>query len=165
MTLVNENSSILKQSTEDFDFNDKTLDATELSQQLIDELLEIGGSGLAAPQIGLSMRFFVMIIRNKSYRCFNPRVSSKSDETVEMEEGCLSFPQLWLKVKRPVSIIATWSDQNGNEQSIHFDGVEARCFQHELDHLDGICFTDRVSRLILSMSRKKRIKAEKQKDH
>jgi len=149
MTLVDENSSILKQSTEDFDFNDETSNATELSQQLIDELLEIGGSGLAAPQVGLSIRLFVMIIGNKSYRCFNPRISSKSDEIVEIEEGCLSFPKLWLKVKRPVSIIATWSDQNGNEQSIHFGGVEARCFQHELDHLDGICFTNRVSRLRL----------------
>lgn len=163
MTLVNENSPILKQPTDEFDFNDKTLNAQELSQKLIDILLEMGGAGLAAPQIGLSMRFFVMIIDNKSYRCFNPRTSSESEEIIEAEEGCLSFPKLWLKVKRSKSVIATWSDQNGNEQSMHFDGMEARCFQHELDHLNGICFTDRVSRLILNMSKKRRLKASKHK--
>lgn len=164
MTLVSENSPILKQSTEDFDFNDETLNAEELSQKLINILLEMNGAGLAAPQIGLSMRFFVMIIGNKSYRCFNPRTSSESEEITEAEEGCLSFPKLWLKIKRPKSIIATWSDQNGNEQSMHFGGIEARCFQHELDHLNGICFTDRVSRLILSMSKKRRFKASKHKE-
>jgi len=163
MKLVEEKSPILKQPTEEFDFSDETFDAVEFSQKMVDLLLEMDGLGLAAPQVGLSIRFFVMIIDTHSYRCFNPRISSESDEVIEVEEGCLSFPKLWLKVKRAKTIIATWTDQYGNEQSMHLAGVPARCFQHELDHLNGICFTDRVSRLILSMSRKKRSKALKQR--
>ena len=76
----------------------------------------------------------------------------------EQEEGCLSFPDLWLKVKRPKSITAEYFDRNGNKCIIELTGIDAKCFQHELDHLDGVCFTSKISPLKLALAIKKQRK-------
>ena len=77
---------------------------------------------------------------------------------MQAEEGCLSFPNLWLAVKRPASINAKYLDRTGKECTIELKGIDARCFLHELDHLDGVCFTDKVSKLKLAMAIKKQRK-------
>jgi peptide deformylase len=114
------------------------------------------GMGLAAPQIGMPLRFFVMRTTDgRSIACFNPQIISVSSDTEKGDEGCLSFPDLWLKVRRPIKAEVRYFDQNGNLVNETFENLNARAFQHELDHLNGVVFTTKVSNLSLSMAKKR----------
>lgn len=116
------------------------------------------GVGLAAPQVGSNCRMFVIEVDGDHLACFNPYVVSVADENDLSQEGCLSFPGLWMKVKRSAWLVGGYYDQYGNQVERRFDGVAARCFQHELDHLNGITFTGLVSPLVLGMAKKRRNK-------
>lgn len=161
MKLVKSPDNILTQSAIEWDFA-KDLGAAEVEQSMIQLMKESGGRGLAANQVGLLKRVFVIQLEGKEpIGMFNPRIISTSDTTVEGEEGCLSFPDLWLSVKRPATIESEYFDKNGNQCTIQLSGIDSRCFQHELDHLNGVCFTDKVSQLKLAMAKKKQIKMRK----
>jgi peptide deformylase len=86
---------------------------------------------------------------------FNPVITEASTDVVLDEEGCLSYPDLFLKVKRPNCIIAQYQDSDGNLKEIKAEGYLAKCFQHEYDHLNGVCFVDRVSQMKLQLAMKK----------
>ena len=101
------------------------------------------GIGLAAPQIGLSKRLFVMEIAGQTRACFNPEITDVSPEVEEMAEGCLSFPGRSCTIKRPREISVRYQNYRGDWYTERLDGLMARCFQHELDHLDGIIMQDR----------------------
>ena len=116
-----------------------------------------GGVGLAANQVGLKLRVFVMA-GSESYTCFNPSILQCSDTTKRDKEGCLTFPGLFLPVTRPDWIDARWFDISGKEQNMRFSGLTARVFCHELDHLNGIVYTSYVGNLTLQMAKKKREK-------
>jgi peptide deformylase len=117
------------------------------------------GMGLAGNQVGLLRRVFVMRTADgREFGCFNPWIMVGDNDLHESEEGCLSFPNLWLKVKRSPKITAAYLDNAGKQCIIELEGIDARCFQHELDHLDGITFTEHVSDLKLTMARKKQRK-------
>jgi peptide deformylase len=113
------------------------------------------GIGLAAPQVGLNLNAFVMNVMGNKRTCINPSILSVSPEMENQEEGCLSFPGLRLPVNRPFSIIANWIDETGKEHTESLMGLEARCFLHEWDHCQGICFTDRVGKVTLHLAKKK----------
>ena len=105
------------------------------------------GRGLAAPQIGVAARAFVVDVTwkegAKTPRVFvNPVVQSTSDEAAVMEEQCLSIPDLPMPVTRPRSVVLAWIDGAGVARSATFEGIEARCILHELDHLDGRVILD-----------------------
>ncbi len=105
------------------------------------------GLGLAAPQIGVSKRIIIARAGFDSGRILalvNPKILSKSRETVEMEEGCLSFPGVFLEIKRPEKVEVEGMDINGEKINFSADGILARVFQHEIDHLDGILFFSRL---------------------
>jgi peptide deformylase len=87
--------------------------------------------------------------------CFNPRVIEVSDETITMEEGCLSYPGLYVKIKRPKAIKARYFDVTGEGITREFDGITARCFLHELDHMDGIDFLQRANSVHRNQAMKK----------
>jgi peptide deformylase len=89
---------------------------------------------------------------------FNPTILVGDNAGVQDDEGCLSFPNLWLKVPRSDKITAMYLDNTGKRCIIELEGMDSRCFQHELDHLDGITFTEYVSDLKLQMARKKQRK-------
>jgi peptide deformylase len=91
----------------------------------------------------------------KPFALFNPKIIESSKEMVLDQEGCLSYPGLFLMVKRPNWIVAEYQDSQGNFKEIKIDGYLAKCFQHEYDHLEGICFVDRVSQLKLNLAMKK----------
>jgi len=101
------------------------------------------GIGLAAPQIGISKRVFVMDIHGRERACFNPEITFRSDVLSEFPEGCLSFPGEECTIKRPDTISVRYQDYQGNWIEDDMVGLEARCFQHELDHLNGIVMHDR----------------------
>lgn len=135
-------------------------DAEELERHMIDFMINNNGIGLAANQINLNKRVFVMGSRNipnfpDPFALFNPRIIESSKELVLDQEGCLSYPGLFLMVKRPSWVVAEYQDSLGNIKEIKIDGYLAKCFQHEYDHLDGICFVDRVSQLKLNLAMKK----------
>jgi peptide deformylase len=86
---------------------------------------------------------------------FNPVIKEVSEEMVLDEEGCLSYPDLFLKIKRPSWVVAEYQDSQGAIKEIRIDGYLGKCFQHEYDHLNGVCFVDRVSQMKLQLALKK----------
>lgn len=118
------------------------------NQEMVKQMFAVmrlqNGIGLAAPQVGLSKRLFVMSINGQDRACFNPEIVSSSDQLAEFEEGCLSFPGESCIIKRPDEIQARYQNQFGDWTEIKLVGLEARCFQHELDHLDGIIMHQRA---------------------
>ena len=149
----------LTQVSTDWDFANDS-DAQQLEQDMIDFMIANKGIGLAANQIGLAKRVFVMGSNNienfpAPFAVFNPRIIEARAELVLDKEGCLSYPDLFLTVKRPSWIVAQYQDSEGNLKEIKADGYLAKCFQHEFDHLDGICFVDRVSQMKLQLAMKK----------
>jgi peptide deformylase len=91
----------------------------------------------------------------KPFALFNPCILEVSEETSMFKEGCLSYPGLWLSIKRPAKIVAEYQDSNANTHTVEMDGYVARCFQHELDHLNGVCFVDIVSPMKLQLAMQK----------
>lgn len=102
------------------------------------------GIGLAAPQIGVSKRLFVMEINSVKRACFNPEIVDHSDDLTEYPEGCLSFPGDECKIKRPSAVSVRYQTVTGDWVQESLSGLTARCFQHELDHLNGITMHDRA---------------------
>ena len=123
------------------------LDRHHLSRVLIDNMIHHNGIGISANQIGIWERAFAMvrdIENNEVMVCFNPRIVKSYSEEVEMEEGCLSYPELFLKVKRPDKIIVKYEDENKKTHKLKLQGLASRVFQHEYDHMEGIDFTQRT---------------------
>ena len=136
----------------------------EMKDNLIETMEHYKGIGLSANQCGVMERVFVMysdVKKREIIACFNPKIVSESDEEIFMDEGCLTYPGLWLKVKRPDGIEVTYEDENGEKQEKAMFGLECRIFQHEYDHMEGTNFTKKVSRLRLNMARKRRKKQAK----
>lgn len=110
-------------------------------------MLESHGIGLAAPQVGISKRFFIIQINDEVIECINPRILEASDEKQSYREGCLSFPQLFNETKRPAKLMVEFEDVKGGKKIMELTGLDAVCFCHELDHLDGILFIDKAGPL------------------
>ena len=118
------------------------------------------GMGLAANQVGITKRFFAIghdsfDTFKKSAIIWNPRLISTSEEKVIDEEGCLSFKGIWLDVERPKECEVEYETTQGQKRTAKLDGMESKCFQHECDHLEGITFNKRVSKLRWDMAKKK----------
>ena len=123
------------------------LDRHHLSRVLIDNMIHHNGIGISANQIGIWERAFAMIRdleNNEVMVCFNPRIIKSYSEEVEMEEGCLSYPELFLKIKRPDKIVVKYEDEDKKTHKIKLQGLASRVFQHEYDHMEGIDFTQRT---------------------
>ena len=118
----------------------------EVAKILIENMHHYEGVGLSANQIGMYVRAFAMIKdleTNEVIVCFNPSILKKYNECVEFEEGCLSYPDEFVNVKRPDRIVVKYEDENEKEHKIKLSGMASRIFQHEFDHLEGIDFTQR----------------------
>ena len=123
------------------------LDRHHLSRVLIDNMIHHEGIGISANQIGIWERAFAMVRdleNNEVIVCFNPRIIKSYSDEVEMEEGCLSYPELFLKVKRPDKIVVKYEDEDKKTHKIKLEGLASRVFQHEYDHMEGIDFTQRT---------------------
>lgn len=156
LQLVKENDPVLRQVAEPWDF---TIDGdpNDLIRRMAKVMMENNGIGLACPQVGISKRIFVMGNESKLFACINPEIIEGSGEVMD-KEGCLSFPDLWLNVKRNETIKVRYYNAVGAEIVTEFSGIIARVFQHERDHLDGICYDNRVGKLSLEMATKRRKK-------
>ena len=137
------------------------VDREQIKNDLIETMKNFSGIGLSANQVGIMERVFVMygdFAKREAIACFNPKITYKSEEEDFMEEGCLSYPGLWLKLKRPNWIEVEYENENGEQIKNKFVGLEARVFQHEYDHMEGTNFTKKVSRLRLTRAKKRQKK-------
>lgn len=118
-------------------------------RKILDEMIDLtniaSGIGLAANQIGIDKRFFVLNIDGEIRKVINPEILEFGDEIVEYEEGCLSIPDLYKVVERPDKIRVKYQNEKGEIVEEEFDGIWSRAFQHEFDHINGILFVDRLS--------------------
>jgi peptide deformylase len=137
-----------------FDFEKPIVDPIELSSNLIETMKHYNAMGLAANQCGMPLRVFAMH-GEPPYVCFNPKVVYESDERANLVEGCLTYPNLWIKIKRADNIRVRFQDPYGNVCTKVFGGYDARCFLHELDHLNGVTFLTRADRYHLEQARRK----------
>ena len=153
--LLAEGHKQLKEISEPYDF-EVDGDPTELIKSMTKVMIENNGIGLAAPQIGIKKRLFIMGNEEQLYAIINPTIILKEGEVVKDIEGCLSFPKLWLKVNRSDKIQVSYQDISGQKITTDFTGIKARVFQHEYDHLDGICFDTRVGPVALDLAKEKR---------
>lgn len=136
-------SEVLRQVAEPVDFTNPEFNLN-LAKKMCCFMQENRGIGLAAPQIGLSLRLFVTKI-NSGPCCyfFNPEIVSQSEETYPFTEGCLSFPEEQIQTNRAKTIHVKYQNYKGDWCEGRFDGLSSICFQHELDHLNGIVMHDR----------------------
>jgi peptide deformylase len=121
-----------------------SIEVQELIENMIETLALSRGIGLAAPQVGESKRIIIIKSGEEFKAYINPRIIKKSKEIESMEEGCLSFPELFIDVKRSKKIEVMALNKNGEEFKISADGLMARVFQHEVDHLDGVLFINKI---------------------
>lgn len=164
LQLVDKYDPILKQTAPVFDFQNPPVDPKYIAMSLVQKMRSHGGVGLAANQVGWPYRVFVMGINEVAFACFNPEVldieaptsADGSEEKMDTsDEGCLSFPGLFLAIPRAKRIRVRYTDFNGVTKETVFEGITARAFQHELDHLNGITFTTKVSSIKLDQAKRK----------
>jgi len=147
--MIIKNEEKLREKCPKFDFDNPTVDPIELKKQLIDAMFDHGGLGVSANQLGYKTRVFAMrgATKKESVVCFNPEIVDFSPEMNTMEEGCLSLPDVYVRVVRPSHVAIKYLDEFQKEEGQLADGLTARVFQHELDHLDGMLMIDRVGEL------------------
>jgi len=155
--LVSENDPILKEVIPEFDFNNPSVNPNAFASSLVETCIKHEGFGLSANQCGFRHRVFVVGAGDEYVAFYNPKIVSSSGSS-KLPEGCLSFKNLYLEIERPESIEVEYQDFTGAYKTGKFTGLTARCFQHELDHLNGVCYTSRVGPVALKMAYKKRIK-------
>ena len=153
----------LDENLEQFGFADRK----DLSKVMYDNMAKYGGLGLSANQVGLPYRMFVMgghpqIEDGKVRSVFNPLINDVSPESINLKEGCLSFPFLFLSIKRPKWCSVSYTDENGEEVNETLHGMSARIFMHENEHMNGYIFTDLVSKLKLERAEKSKQKMIKE---
>ena len=122
------------------------LDRPKISKILYENMMLHNGVGLSANQIGINERVFIMIKDleyNEVITCFNPRIIKRSSKTCVMEEGCLSYPDEFIEVERPESVVVKYEDVDKVDHKIKLEGLAARIFLHEFDHMEGINFTQK----------------------
>ncbi len=143
-----EQEKFLRRKAVDFDFNEHTKkEIREIIKNMRVEMAKAIGIGLSANQLGMNMRLFIAKADGKQYSVFNPIITKFSEETIIMEEGCLSVPETYGEVERPEKITIEGFDANGKKIKIKAWGLLARIFQHETDHLNGILFIDKAKNL------------------
>ena len=142
---------------------DEKIELKEFVNNMFETMKKYGGIGLSANQVGKPYRMFVMgdhdnISKGKKWVCINPKITNVTKDLIRYKEGCLTFPFLFLDIERPQDITVEYLDENLEKKEEHMTGIVARCFQHEFDHMQGIVFTEHVSKLKLDMAMKKRDK-------
>lgn len=162
--IVSDTHPMLRSVLPDFDFVNATVDPNTFASSMVETCKKHNGLGLSANQCGFNHRMFVMGSGENYVAFFNPKILSTSESTTKMEEGCLSFMDLFLSIERPNTIEVEYQDFNGVVRKINFTGLTARCFQHEVDHLNGIVYTMHMKPLALQSAYNKRLKLAKKRN-
>lgn len=164
MDLVKHDDPILhrpsKSVTEEY-FQNNGHGLKPIAELLLKKIDETNAYGISACQIGIDLAIFAILVDKQPRVCVNPEIVAAQAGLQKDYEGCLSFPQLYMKVSRPQSIIVRYHNIDAQEVTEQLDGFVARVWLHEFDHIQGICFTDRVSKLTLDMAKRKQNKLQR----
>ena len=155
--LISSNDELLRKPLENFDFKNPPVDPEELARELVGHMRYYGGIGVSANQLGLPYRVFTME-GDPAFVCFNPRITAFAGDSVKMDEGCLSYPGLYVKKERPEIIRCRFFTPNGNSVVKKFTGMTARIFQHEMEHMNGENFLEGIGPLELDFAKKRQQK-------
>lgn len=171
MELISSNDPRLKHICPEFNFDEgyttpdgEHYTAKQLYELLRDKMMEHKGVGLSAPQLGIMTRAFVIGNPTEAKSIigvFNPLIVDYDEETVVYEEGCLTYPGLFIKIKRPRSIRVRYRGWNGEADTVRYEGYTARIFQHEYDHLNGITYQTRANRYHLDQAQRFKNKVDR----
>jgi peptide deformylase len=154
LSLVEYNSPILHKPCSKWDFVNPEFDLISFSEKLVEKMRESRGIGLAANQVGVPYKIFAMY-GDPTFVVVNPRILDVSPDMVTLEEGCLSYPGLLVKVKRPIWVCARFNYPNGKAATHRFEGMTARVFLHEYDHIEyGHTFLDQSNSIYREKARK-----------
>ncbi len=142
LKIIPDSDPILHTACESFNPRNTDFPLKETIQEMFVLMEEKGGIGLAAPQVGINMRFFVMEMNGVTRAVLNPKITWKNNELSNNTEGCLSYPGIIVRVVRPRSIRVQFSTASGFTRKKTLYGTDARCFMHEVDHLNGVVIGD-----------------------
>lgn len=145
LKLVVGKQPILLEPTQKFDFNNPPCDPWDLAEAMVKIMIDNNGMGLSACQVGLPYSVFSMI-GNPNHVMFNPKLVDVSNEKIELEEGCLSFPGIVAPISRPIHVKIRFTGPDGQTTTKKFTGMSARVVQHEMDHLNGVLFFNHLPR-------------------
>jgi len=158
--LVHEGDPILKEVMPEFDFDNSPVNPSDFASTLVETCKARHGLGLSANQCGFRYRVFVMGHGDEYVAFFNPKLISSKGEA-HMPEGCLTFPFMMLRITRPETIEVEYQDYEGNKKTATYSGMSARCWLHELDHMNGIVYTSRAKPMALKSGMEKKAKLMK----
>jgi peptide deformylase len=142
----------------EFDFENPIVDPKELADRLWENMNHYNGVGLSATQVGINTKVFVMGRDDFRMNVFNPQVIQMSDELKAFKEGCLTWPFLMLSIRRPIDCTVSYYTEENEAKTMKLVEMSARIFLHEYDHMLGVDFTQRASKLSLDIGMKKRQK-------
>ena len=156
-------AEVLRRRADEVVLSGEDPELDRLIEDMFETMYDANGIGLAAPQVGISRRLIVVHVNEegeKPFALLNPHIVESGKAKEKGEEGCLSIPNMSAAVERPEAVTVEGQDAKGNTVRIEADGMLARCLQHEIDHLDGVLFIDRLSPLKRNMLLKKYRKQE-----
>jgi len=151
-------AEVLRRRADEVEVKEGDAELDQFLKDMFETMYDAQGIGLAAPQVGVSRRIIVVHVNEEGQEPFallNPRVVEAGKVKEKGEEGCLSIPEVSAYVERPADVIVEGESPSGETVRIEADGMLARCLQHEIDHLDGVLFIDRLSPLKRNMVLKK----------
>lgn len=146
LKLITGQQPILMQPAQKFDFTNPPYDPWDLAEALVKAMIDNNGMGLSACQVGIPYAVFAMV-GEPNHVMFNPKIVDVSDEKISLEEGCLSFPGIMAPIERPRHVKVRFTGPDGQTTTKKFTGMSARVVLHEMDHLEGVLFFNRLSRL------------------
>ena len=157
LDLLPEDHPVLHQEPLTWIFDPPQADPKLMYEIMLENMVYHHGLGLSANQIGMPVKVFAMRIdeSDNAIVCFNPEIQKESEEMIKMTEGCLSFPSLYLNKRRPKEVSVKYQNADGDFIYAHFEGLAARVFHHEMDHMEGKTFLDGVSKILLQSARRK----------
>lgn len=158
LTLYDENLPMLRSKIPEYQESLPNVNMTNLIKRMKMTMKKFGGIGLSANQCGIFTRVFVIGTDQFTITCINPKIIESSEEMVKDNEGCLTYPGLYVKIKRPKWIIAEFTNENGELIQQKFEGLTARCFLHELDHMNGIRFVEHVGNVSIRLAKQRQEK-------
>ena len=157
LDLLPEDHPVLHQEPLTWIFDPPQADPKLMYEIMLENMVYHHGLGISANQIGMPVKVFAMRIdeSDNAIVCYNPEIVKESEEMVKMTEGCLSFPSLYLNKRRPKEVSVKYQNADGDFIYAHFEGLAARVFHHEMDHMAGKTFLDGVSKILLQSARRK----------
>ena len=141
MEILQDGDKLLKKKAKRVDKIDDTI--RNISASMVECMVSANGIGISGNQVGILKRIIVVLVNDKPKVMINPKIITTSEKTCVMNEGCLSFPKQFYDIKRPEKVTVKYRNLSGHPMIETYEGLTARCIYHEIDHLEGIVFTER----------------------